>query len=77
MSELSIEERLRALENDVAELKRHLGLPSKPWWQEISGVFAGDKAFLEAMKLGREWRESLRPKKRRTKRKASRSRKKK
>jgi hypothetical protein len=33
-----------------------------PWWHKISGTFANDPAHAEAMKLGRKYRESLRPK---------------
>ncbi len=35
---------------------------SVPWWHKISGTFANDPAHAEAMKLGRKYRESLRPK---------------
>jgi hypothetical protein len=33
-----------------------------PWWEEILGSFANDPAYDEAMQLGRQYRESLRPK---------------
>ncbi|MEX2175284.1 MAG: hypothetical protein WD872_13060 [Pirellulaceae bacterium] len=65
MAAQTVEERLRALESEVAALKKRVGdAPddARPWWQKISGAFQGDPAFLEAMKLGREYRESLRPK---------------
>ena len=35
--------------------------------EKIEGIFANDPAFEEAMRLGREYRESLRPKSRKTK----------
>jgi hypothetical protein len=59
-----MEQRLAALEAEVAALKKQVsgGKDDRPWWKKISGAFAGDPAFLEAMKLGREYRESLRPK---------------
>jgi hypothetical protein len=60
MSTPSIEERIRALESDVAELKRRAAAspsPTEPWWEKISGIFAGDPAFQEAQRLGRAWRE--------------------
>ena len=38
-----------------------------PWWKQIRGSFANDPAFLEAMRLGRQYRESLRPKARKGK----------
>ena len=34
----------------------------QPWWHKISGTFANDPAHADAMKLGRKYRESLRPK---------------
>ena len=57
--------RVATLEAEVAQLKRQIeavALPAKPWWQEIYGTFAGDPLYEEAMRLGREYRESLRPK---------------
>jgi hypothetical protein len=32
-----------------------------PWWEEILGSFANDPVYDEAMQLGRQYRESLRP----------------
>ena len=66
-----LEERLAALEAEVERLKGQLGHQlnsGKPWWEEIAGTFANDPIYAEAMRLGREYRESLRPKqpKRRT-----------
>ena len=70
MSAISLEERLAALEAEVAALKKQVGVKDdRPWWQKVSGAFQGDKAFLEAMKLGRQYRESLRPKPKAKKRK--------
>lgn len=62
---LKIEARLAALEAEVEQLKQKIAGPKpepKPWWEGIIGAFAGDPDFLEAMRLGREYRESLRPK---------------
>lgn len=61
MPETKIEERLAALEREVAELKRQL--PStepvvQPWWEITAGTFANDPAFEEAMELGRLYRKS-------------------
>ena len=61
----SIERRLAALEEEVARLKERLDAadgPKKDWTKEIAGTFANDPAFEEAMRLGRRWRESFRPK---------------
>jgi hypothetical protein len=70
MAAIRLKERLAALEAEVARLRAKVeGQPStttKPWWKEIWGTFANDPMFLEAMRYGREYRESFRPK--RTKR---------
>jgi hypothetical protein len=63
MSAQSVEQRLSALEAEVARLKEKVAPePSLPWWEKFAGMFAHDPIFLEAMRLGREYRESLRPK---------------
>lgn len=68
MAAREIELRVSALEAQVAQLTKKLaqkqGEPragEKPWWQEIYGTFADDPLHEEAMRLGREYRESLRP----------------
>jgi hypothetical protein len=64
MATHSLEERLTALEAEVAQLKRQLNQQKEescvPWWERISGAFANDPMFDEAMRLGREWREAQR-----------------
>jgi hypothetical protein len=54
------------LEAEVAKLKVAINTSAKvndrPWWERIAGSFAEDPMFEEAMRLGREWRESFRPK---------------
>ena len=60
-----IEHRVAALEADVARLKEQLekAVPSQgDWLDEIYGAFENDPIYEEAMRLGREYRESLRPK---------------
>lgn len=60
-----IELRVAALEAKVEELQRSLQAvapDTRPWWEHVVGAFADDPAFEEAMRLGREYRESLRPK---------------
>lgn len=57
-----LEERLAAVEAEVAELKRSKE-PDKsdediPWWKKIVGIYADCPEFEEAVKFGREWRES-------------------
>ena len=58
----TLEERVAELEAEVARLKRRLEPEAKkPWWEERIGAFADDPMYDEAMRLGREYRESLRP----------------
>ena len=58
-----LEERVAYLEAEVARLKNKVenGLSSRPWWEQIVGAFADNTAYDEAMRLGREYRNSLRP----------------
>jgi hypothetical protein len=46
----------------LARLRAKVEQASKPWWQEIRGTFANDPIYDVAMRLGRKWRESQRPK---------------
>jgi hypothetical protein len=72
MSAGSVEDRLAALEAEVARLRTKLEEkeePAVPWWKKIAGTFEGDPYYAEAMRLGREYRQSLRPKRRNQKRK--------
>jgi hypothetical protein len=65
MATLPFKQRLEALEAEVARLKAKVDSGSdteRPWWDQIWGTFAEDPAFQEAMALGRQYRESLRPK---------------
>jgi hypothetical protein len=56
-----LEEQITRLESELAEVRGN----QTPWWQKISGSFANDPAHVEAMRLGREWRETSRPESRR------------
>jgi hypothetical protein len=65
MAVAQIEQRVAALEAEVTLPKQKLEAvtkPATPWWQEIYGTFADDPLYEEAMRSGREYRESLRPK---------------
>ena len=62
MSEqLTIEQRLTAVEQELAELRRRL--PSerggKSWIERIAGTFKDDPDFAEIVRLGRECRQSI------------------
>ena len=60
-----IEHRVAVLEAEVARLKEQLAKVAPPqgdWLDEIYGAFENDPIYEEAMRLGREYRESLRPK---------------
>jgi hypothetical protein len=65
MAAISIERRVAALEAEVAWLKARIEAtekPADPWLEKVWGSFANDPVYEEAMRLGREYRESLRPK---------------
>ena len=61
----SLEERITELETKVERLQQKHDVESpqdtRPWWEQIRGTFKEDAAYDEAMRLGREYRESLRP----------------
>lgn len=55
-----LEERVAALERELAELKRVVGQAAPDggrWWETTFGRFRDDPTFEEAVRLGREWRE--------------------
>ena len=63
MTTTELEKRISAIEQRLESLDKRLQQqPAEPytnkrWLKEIWGSFAGDPAFLEAMRYGREWRE--------------------
>ncbi|WP_395089892.1 hypothetical protein [Armatimonas sp.] len=64
MATITIEERVAALEERVAQFipeEPAQGAPKAAWWKKLVGVYKNDTEFAEAGRLGREYRESLRP----------------
>jgi hypothetical protein len=58
-----LEMRLARVEKELAELREVvLGQRAEPWYQQIVGSFAGDKAFAEIIRLGRLIRAGKKPK---------------
>jgi hypothetical protein len=64
MAAETLEERVSELERKMARLlaERQGEQNMLPWWKKIVGKYKDDPEFEEAMRLGREYRESLRPK---------------
>jgi hypothetical protein len=65
MAAAQLELRMAALESEMERLRQQIEkppVPDKHWVEEIYGAFAGDDDFLEAMRLGRQYREAQRPK---------------
>jgi hypothetical protein len=59
---IELEERISALESQVERLRQRLdeGIgDAGPWWKGLVGAFAEDPDFEEAMRLGKQHRESL------------------
>jgi len=63
--ESSFSERIARLEEQVSRLSQQVtgaaASPETAWWKRIVGVFQDDPEFEAAMRLGRAYRESLRP----------------
>jgi hypothetical protein len=60
-----LERRVAALEAEVSKLKSQLQAlqTSQPWWEQIAGTFQHDPMYEKAMRLGRQYRQSCRPRK--------------
>ena len=61
----AIEERLSAIERELAQLKEQLATgkrrPLSHPWDSVFGSLADSKGFEEAVRFGHEYRESLLP----------------
>ena len=57
---ITMEERVKSLEQEVAGMKAILGQTAsvKNNWESTVGAFESDPLFKEALRLGREYRES-------------------
>lgn len=56
-----LEKRIAPLEQEVSLLKSHTTeQDDRPWWERIAGRFENDPAFDDIVRLGREYRDSLR-----------------
>jgi len=63
--ETTFAQRISTLEEEVSRLSQRTddeqGAEEVAWWKKIWGTFKNDPEYDEAMRLGREYRESLRP----------------
>ncbi len=61
----NLEKRLQAVEEAVRRLQDQLENsedPRQTWWREHVGRFKDDPEFEEILRLGKQYRQSLRPK---------------
>jgi hypothetical protein len=61
--DMSMEERLAAMEKAIADLQKQVALnrTSGNWLEQITGSFENDPVFEEILRYGREYRESHYP----------------
>ena len=60
-----LEQRVATLEEEMIRLKNKIEAmhTTKPWWEQIAGTFQNDPMYEKAMQLGRQYRQTLRPRK--------------
>ncbi|MBE9146767.1 hypothetical protein [Planktothrix mougeotii] len=61
LSQQQLEEKVIFLEQEMNQVKKILSINVKktvPWWEEITGTFADNLAFEEAVELGNQYRQS-------------------
>jgi hypothetical protein len=69
MTVAELTKRVESLEREIRGLKDRIDTKSKkPWWKALRGRWANDPIFDEVVELGRKYRESLRPGRKRKKR---------
>jgi hypothetical protein len=51
------------LADELARLRRKIETAesTRPWWERIAGTFEKDPVYQQAKKMGREYRKSLNP----------------
>lgn len=78
MSQQEMENRLAALEKAVVELQQRVSAngnsemdpkDQSPWWITQAGKYQGDADFAAAMRLGKKYRDSQNPYKKKTRKK--------
>ena len=62
-----LEKQVLTLTHELAQVKKqvangHTAEAEMPWWEKRWGLFDNDPDYDKAMELGRQYRESLRPK---------------
>jgi hypothetical protein len=64
MTLAELTKRVEALERKMksVEAKREMDADKRPWWRELRGIYKDDPIMKEIFDLGRQYRESLRPK---------------
>lgn len=72
----AIEERVRLLQDELTRRGEPIDKSDPRWVLANAGRFAGDPDFAEIVRLGREWRESQRPGRKRKVTATTKSRKK-
>lgn len=69
MTVAELTKRVESLEREIRGLKKRMDTePNEPWWKALRGRWANDPIFDEVVELGRKYRESLRPGRKRKKR---------
>lgn len=60
LEQLTVEERLTALEKELRELKQQVTvqIDQRSWIEKIAGTFKDDPDFEEIVRLGREFRKT-------------------
>ena len=63
MATVTIEQRLKALEQEVRLLRAAVrkGKNEGPWWERLGGAFENDPLFDKIVRAGQKYRRSLRP----------------